>query len=215
MSATLKELMSDRDQIFQTVQTIPFPQRLAFVATCCERFVPDYYAFAHLSKGGDPGLIMGALDGVWSFLKGKSLDEKHIHTLRYSFSSLIDHTEENASVYGLQAFWAIAALDATLQYCLDQQIKSVFDVIELRINALLAYLRDVNYPSKNFLTRDEQLIFDDWIYRAPLLRAELKKQREDLDTLKSCERLDSEFLDSLRANAKTVGIYFMERRLIL
>jgi uncharacterized protein YjaG (DUF416 family) len=60
-------------QLRQALSQLPPRNKVAFAASCCERLLPNYYAFTLAEKWGDFELLRHALDQVWLFLEEDAL----------------------------------------------------------------------------------------------------------------------------------------------
>jgi uncharacterized protein len=199
-------LLSRLREMQDAVSQLPFYHRMAFAAACCERRVPIYYAFAALCEGARPEEIQDLVDTVWLYLKKESIDTQRVMELLETLQPVIEHTQEKGYIFGMQSYWLTLALDDLLHYCLDKEVKRIAAMLEILAHGLTQYLHYVNYPSSEFLSPEDQRIFDDWVDRAPLIEIEFRKQREEYDKLAQRNTLDPDFLDQLRHSARSVGI---------
>jgi uncharacterized protein YjaG (DUF416 family) len=201
----------NENQLIEALSELPLKNRVAFAASCCERLLPNYEAFYCHEKWGDYGYLNCALESVWRFVTAGKLPTKQLSDLIYQCESVIPDSDEFTSIFTGAASNAAAAVIYTLQSCLDGDPKRVALVGRLAVDTTYEYLYVVNTPNTGYHAHDSA--FDQWIQQAPLMVAELQKQLNDLETLKSQARLDSYFLDKLRQEASRVGIFPIERGL--
>ncbi len=63
-------LKFDEQQLTRDLVALPASHRVAFAASCCERLVPNYQAFALMEDWGNPRLLRRALDAAWKTAEG-------------------------------------------------------------------------------------------------------------------------------------------------
>lgn len=205
--------MIDEDQLEEELQSLPRECRIAFAASCCERLLPNYQAFSVMEGWGDYALLRGALDEVWSWLAGELPPKSHVRRLARLCEELAPDTEEFTSLFVSAAGDAAAAVSYTLECCLDGDAVHAATVGGLAAESVRTYLLSVNDPSAGSHTPDPSC--EEEVERAPLMRAEVQKQRADLDTLKPLRALDPDLLRGLRESAARFGIRPLERGLVV
>jgi hypothetical protein len=194
----------DEVKLVQELQTLSWRNRIAFAASCCERLFPNYQAFVIMEKWGDSEILRQALDEIWAFLAGKELQEKQFLELKQNCEQIIPDTEDFNSIFTGAALNAAAAITYTLECCLNKEAEWAALAGRVAINTLDEYIATVNDPETGYHTSSAS--FYEWVQQAPLMIAELSKQRHDLDTLRSRENLDLVFLKELRQISSSQGI---------
>lgn len=205
-------LIFDESKLTQELSALPVKHRIAFAASCCERLLPNYRAFAVMEHWGDPNLLEQALDEVWKFLEEDSLSEGHVRELIHAGEAVIPDTEDFTSLFAGAALNAASAVLYTLECCLDGDPERAALVGRLAINTIEAYLHIVNDPDTEVHAADSAL--DEWIQQAPMMTAEVEKQRQDVELLKYQTGLDSDLLHSLRRASGLMGIQPFARGLV-
>jgi hypothetical protein len=204
----------NKKTLLEALSVLPHKHCVAFAASCCERLVPNYHAFALMEHWGDPDSMQVALDTVWAFLEGGNLDEVRVRQLIQSCKAAAPHSDNFGSVFVGAAINAYAAIVYTLEYCLDKDTKHLAHLVDAAIDTIDEYLNIVNFP-KIGLFADNDSAFDEWTEQAPLMVAELEKQQQDLEALKAQATLDSGFLAELRQSSGLVGIHPVKRGLVI
>lgn len=205
-------LIFDEGRLTEELRELPVKHRVAFAASCCERLFPNYEAFAVMENWGNPKVFRQALDEVWQFLKGDTLSKEHIHELIRVCEAVIPDTEDFTTIFTGPALDAAAAILYTLESCLDGSPERLALVGRVAITTLDDYLNIVNDPELEVHGVDPA--FNAWLQQAPLMRAELVKQQQDLAVLKSRPVLDPDFLEHMRRSASTMGIQPFARGLV-
>ena len=204
--------MIDEAQLEEELLPLAFEHRVAFAACCCERLLPNYRAFSLMEGWGDYLFLRGALDEVWSWLAGERLSESNVRGAAERCAELAPDTEEFASLFVSAAGDAAAAVAYTLECCLDGEAARAATVGRLAAESVYMYLLTVNDPLTDAHASDPA--FEQAMESAPLMRAEVGKQRADLDRLKSLRVLNSETLRGLRESSARSGIRPLERGLV-
>lgn len=204
--------MYDENQLRTRLSRLQATHRIAFAASCCERLLPNYQAFAEVEHWGNPDLLRQALDEVWSFLKGEPLTEQHARALVQAIEPVVPDMDDYSSLYASLAIEAASAVVCTLEALPDGDVQQIVWVARSTVNSLLEYLDTVNDPNTGVRSEDPQ--FTQWLWQAPLMVGELKKQQDDLDALSSRRALDASFLDELRQSSSEAGIQPFARTLV-
>jgi hypothetical protein len=205
--------MFDKDTLLKSLNLLPQEHCITFAVSCCERLVPNYHAFTVMEHWGDPVSLQGALDAIWAFLEGAKLEESQIHELIQSCEAAAPDSNDFESVFVGASINACAAIVSTLEYCLDKDTKHLESIVNLARDSIEEYLFIVNVPKIGLFAQD--FTFDEWIRQAPLMVAEFEKQQQDLEALKECTILDSDFLADLRRSSSVVGIHPIKRGLVV
>lgn len=195
MSATF-----DIDVLKQRLETLSAKQRIAFAASCCERLLPNYYAFAAMEKWGNAALLRKALDEVWGLLKGRIPSRDRVEQLIAECERVIPDTEDFCSASVSAALDAGVCIIETLHCCLDGDAEHAVTVASQARDTVHMYVQardDVSYSDPEW----EQRIFND-----PLMIEELEKQEQDLKDIESTCELTAEFLDRLRESSSASGL---------
>lgn len=219
-------------KLIQELHALPLKHRVAFTASCCERLFPNYQAFTVMENWGNPKILRQALDEVWRFLKGDALSKEHIHGLIRACEAVIPDTEDFTTIFTGAAVNAGAAIIYTLESCLDGSPERLALVGRVAITTLYEYLDIVNdltdgwdllaptewaqlTPSMRIeLEKHRRQELDRWIQQAPLIRAELAKQQQDLEALKAHTVLGPDFLEQMRHSSSKMGIQPFARGLV-
>lgn len=204
--------MFDEDKLTEQLSTLPVRHRLAFAASCCERLIPNHYAFSRMEEWGNSSQLRQALDEVWEFLKGNELSEMLIGELMQRCEAQAPETEDFSSLFVSAAGDAAAAVVYTLECCLDGDANRAALVGRLAVDTIYQYLLRVNDPQVGIHGADYS--FEEQMLNAPLMVAELEKQQQDLVTLKSQSTLSEGLLLELRRSSSLLGIRPFERGLV-
>jgi len=202
----------DEEKLAHELRALPPKHRAAFAASCAERLLPNYCAFAVMEQWGNPALLRQALDEAWSFLKGAHLPEETVRSLVQSIEPNIPDSDDFTTIFKDAAIDACAAVIYTLECCIDGDIQRVVWCARSAVDTIYEYLNIVGDPEIE--PHGEDPAFDAWVEQAPLLRRELEKQHQDLEDLKAHPVLDANFLDRLRQTSSVTGIQPFARGLV-
>lgn len=204
--------MSENPDLALALLSLPLHHRIAFAASCCERMLPNYHAFAVMEDCGDVAKVNEALEMLWQFAStGKLNVEETLQTISACEGFLPD-SEEYLSLFTGSAINAIAALIHSLRSSMDGDCERVAQVAQLVVDTNDEYLYIVNTPGINVYQATPE--FDTWIKNSPLMVAELEKQQQDIQVLQRSSTLTEKILDDLRTSSRTVGIHPIRRGLI-
>ena len=209
---TISQVFFNREQLARDLSALPVNHRIAFAASCSERLVPNYEAFALIEEWGDPQRVRRALDEIWIFLSGSSLPEERIRELMDVCFTAAPDSEDFHSVYASLAERAASAVYSKLECCLQGGPEAAATVGILSRESIDVYLNALADPELDVHTSDPSL--DEWIAQSPLMAAEIEKQQEDLADLAARMTLDLTFLEQLRQSATMIGVQPFRRMLV-
>lgn len=190
-------------------------KRLAFIASCSERLLPNYQLFADAVDWGDPELLFTALEFIWKHIAGEIKDQSTLTELLKGCYKVIPDTDAFDSVYASLAMDAGSVIVYGLQACLDAERKYAVFAGNIALRSVDTYLYLVNAPVRGFKNLEARRDFDAWLQDAPLLQAEVAKQQRDIDLLTLQKRLSKAFLATFRQSATETGILLARRGVIL
>lgn len=154
-------------------------QRLAFVANCCERMIPNYRHFSAQSSFGDVNVLRNALDSVWLQVLGGGVN-LDLASLPERCEAQAPDPSEFASIYASSALDAATAISIAASAAATQtDVSAVMSVAELARDTVDLYIQmtedlDPNAPG-----------FEAKILSSRLMQVELKRQRCALQLLKA------------------------------
>jgi len=173
---------------------------LVFAASCCERLLPNYKAFARQASWGNADGLTQALNLMWQLAE---TDCKAADSTIQEALAVCDAAAPDTEQFGLPL--TSAALDAAnsiaeaLEFVQDGNVDHLVTVSSLSRDSIDLYLqrRDhLSYPDDKL---EEKLALD------PLMIAEIRKQQHDLQVLESGQRLTADFLASFRKDSLIAG----------
>jgi len=190
------------DFLREKLPSFDLSYNLAFAASCCERSLPNYKAFAKEERWGDPKVLTEGLELVWRLVTTKNLADLHsyVRSLIKALDAVTPDTEGNfKSILTSAALDAASSVGETLDYALDGNIDHIIWVSSLARDTidLFVHRRDnPDYSDQNF---------EEKIANHPLMIAELQKQQMDIKTLESIQDLTPDFVAFFRQNAMIAG----------
>lgn len=154
-------------------------QRLAFVANCCERMIPNYRHFSAQTSFGDVNVLRNALNLVWLQVLG-SEENLDLASLPELCEAQAPDPSEFTSIYASSALDAATAVSLAASAAATQtDVSVVMSVTELARDTVDLYVQmaedlDPNAPG-----------FEAKILSSGLMQVELKRQRCALQLLKA------------------------------
>jgi uncharacterized protein YjaG (DUF416 family) len=189
----------DPESLKHDLDRLPQTHRVAFAATCCERLLPNYAAFAREVHWGEPETLRAALDYIWSFLNSRRADLDEVNRLIRLCDGVIPDTEDFDTSSVSAALDAGTAVVGTLRSLLDDDTKHVVEVASYCRDTVHMYIQD-----RDDLDYGDPL-FDTKIERDPLMKRELARQSAVLSELANNPVLDEAFLERLRDESADGG----------
>jgi uncharacterized protein YjaG (DUF416 family) len=166
----------DEKELEVRLQRLAAWKRIAFMAQVGMRMLPNYERFSAETGFGDASVLRRTLDAAWSWVEsGKPPSD--LTTLREACEKQAPDTERFRSRYTSAALdaanAAVAILDAIERpdEARPEEVASLArDTIDLFVQELMDL--DPNAPN-----------FENAVLRHDLMQRELRRQREDLETL--------------------------------
>jgi uncharacterized protein YjaG (DUF416 family) len=166
----------DPDSIRQKAAHLSGWQRVAFMAACCERMLPNYETF-HMQTGfGNPGVLRRELDAVWAWIESDA-PLKDAAELISQVDLQTPNTEEFKSAYTSAALDAANSIAITLEAMNGVSEDGVAEVASLARDSVDLFVQqhdDLDPSDLNFEHR---------IMSSPLMQAELAAQTQSLKEL--------------------------------
>ena len=217
----------------QRVASLPAQNCFAFMASCCERLVPNYVAFCIAENWGDRALIDDALQQIWDHLQGSPLVPENCEELARRLRGTAPDSDDFAYILTAPAQEAVACVIYALQFSFTGNRGLALSAAKAARNTVSQYLFGANVAyimpdrpewlrllsrqNPNVALQEEQRLskeFHAWIIASPLMQAELAKQKEDLDFLTHTPSLNQHALKQLRDSSRRSGLRPLKRGLV-
>lgn len=96
-------MVFDEDTLVRALGDLPWKQRVAFAASCCQRLILNYEAFALMEGWGNPALLKQVMNNIWDWLAGAPFVEEHIYEVIQACEALHLILKSIQLVYGISA----------------------------------------------------------------------------------------------------------------
>ena len=173
------------------LEGMPAWKRVAFMAYCCERMLPNYATFKVQSGYGNNAVLRAALDVIWEWVENEQTNEDMIALARACEQQAPD-TAEFSSSYTSAALDAATAIATTAEAVSDTTASKVIEVASLARDTIDLFVQKVDDLDPNDPRLDEK------IRRSDLMQAELRTQRQSLERLKALPSDDKKLRAHLR-----------------
>jgi uncharacterized protein YjaG (DUF416 family) len=180
------------DELRKQLKSLDSPRRLAFMASCCQRLLPNYFAFQRQEQWGDIRCLQEALETIWLVLSGTLIDSYRIRQLLEACDQATPDTEDFDSILVSSALDACNSVSASLSYILNPEIDRVVEVGRFATDTVDMYVQEVEGMNPDADDLEAQILGH------PLMQRELRKQRQDLADLSHVTLLDAGILARLR-----------------
>lgn len=189
---------SERNILEKELEQLSPLHRLAFVASICERLLPNYSAYVKENGHGNPIVLRNALDEAWLVVQGNSANAEIISKLIEDCEALPPY-EDDEETYKYEASMTVAAICYMLEACLKPTPQNIAQVVYMAEDIIFETMeveRDIANPgcSKN-MTFDEM---EKDAANHPFWIKEAAKQNNDFQKLKEVKTLSKNFIESFR-----------------
>lgn len=181
----------DETSLLLKLEGMPAWKRVAFMAYCCERMLPNYAAFKAQAGYGNNAVLRAALDVIWEWVENEQTDEDMVALARACEQQAPD-TSEFSSPYTSAALDAATAIAATAEALSDTTASKVIEVASLARDTIDLFVQEIDDLDPN----DPRL--EKKIRRSDLMQAELRTQRQSLEKLKGLSNGDKKLRAHLR-----------------
>ncbi len=178
--------------------------RFAFAISVCERLYPNYIYFSRHHNWGNPNVFRMCLDAAWEVLSGK---EKPIQMEEWltECEENIPDTEDFDSIFVSSALDASTSIVALLRDTDSIATDVVVEIASFARDTVDMYVQELE--SMEFYGAE----LEEKILKHPLMQAELKSQRETIESILAIKEFDLEkisYLESIWKQPKTSNIGF-------
>jgi uncharacterized protein YjaG (DUF416 family) len=171
------EAAFDEESLLAKVRPLGVKLRVAFLLSIAERLKGNYLAFKKETKAGDVKALEDALASGWRFVAGGEVHEKAIESGIERCEGAAPDSEEHDSLLLSSALDAASCAGLVLELIRDNDPELVVDGASLARDTIDRYITE-----KDDLDPSDAR-FEERILEHPLMQAELKKQREDIESL--------------------------------
>lgn len=199
--------------ITEELSSMPTFHCVAFAASCCERMVTSYDAFCRAEKWGKPEFLRATLDEVWLGLESSSFSAVKTQLVIKTLlkEDVIPDPGDFRSVFSDSAGDAANGILRLIQYINKPDIKHILLIAQFSVENVVAYLDRVCCPISQ-APIDPGI--QEWLDQAPLKKAEVEKQQQDVALLKLQSELKPEFVKQLCWSSRNMGIQPLKRGLL-
>lgn len=181
----------DETSLLLKLEGMPAWKRVAFMAYCCERMLPNYAVFKAQTSYGNSAVLRTALDAIWEWVENDQTSENLLMLARQSEQQAPD-TAEFSSSYTSAALDAATAIATTAEAISDATASKVIEVASLARDTIDLFVQEVDDLDPNDPRLDEKIL------RSDLMQAELRTQRQSLEKLKGLPSDDKNLRARLR-----------------
>jgi uncharacterized protein YjaG (DUF416 family) len=194
----------DEAKLAQELNRLSVKLRVVFAASCAQRLLPAYRVYCAHSGRGDSPTLEGLLTRLWCDLEGRPMSANEIRGAIETCMHLIPREDDEPWVDG-QA----GAEDAASAVAYALRCRETHERQEAAWAARCAY-EALDHFVINRENIDTNLAgAESRIVAHPLIQAELRRQRQDLDYLLSSNEEDEQKVTrELRERAKKSGSIF-------
>lgn len=188
----------------KALESLSREHKIAFASSCCERLLPYYQGFYKTEKWGNLQELRGIVDTIWGNILGVALSASQLNELVENCINICPDTEVFSSLWAAPALCACVAIISTLECYLDGSASKASQAGGQALEAIYIYLYAKRDPELGFHAANES--FENKLAEAPMIKAELSKQEQDLKSLSLIPLLTIEFLEAFRSSSLEAGI---------
>jgi len=196
----------DEPLLVKHLNRIAPPLRVAFAASCAERLFPAYVRFSEQTGRGNPRILRSALDRLWTALVDQAISASDLATEIDSCMAQIPREDE-----GDWSPTRAYAEDAAAAIAYGLRVLNKGDSQEAAWAARRVYEALDHFVINTSGVDGDGPDVEEQVLQHPLVQAELKRQRRDLEALvvaHSQSRDTRATIDSLRKMAMSEASTF-------
>ena len=188
------------DSLQRMIDRLPARGRLAFLLSCAERLLPNYFAFSRAESWGDPSALREAMDLGWAAFAGEQIATTVIEISLRRCEAVTPDTEQFPSALVSAALDAAVCSALVLDYLLGGESQKVVEGASLARDTV-----DMHVQELENLSPDDPLL-EGKILRHSLMQRELARQSKDLDLLQRTDWTHPDVVTALRSRWRAPGI---------
>jgi uncharacterized protein YjaG (DUF416 family) len=187
----------------EQLRRMPFPNQLAFAASCCERAFPNYVTFSEAQRWGDPTILRSGIDEAWKIACGTREEGDRISELESRCKAVTPNSEDFPGTDVTAAQEAAFMVTLLLQFCRERKESYAVRIATFARDTVDLYVQ----TEEAFDASDPDL--EAKIANHPLMATELERQKADFDALKlirASEELSHFRLRAAVVNTSNIGV---------
>jgi uncharacterized protein YjaG (DUF416 family) len=188
----------DEERLSRSLAGLDAWKRVAFIAMTCDRMVPNYDRFSAETNFGDPMVLRRGLDVAWEWLETNTLSVD-LNSLTAQVEEQAPNTDQFASPFTSAALDASNAIAVLLNALCHPGCAAPVEVACLARDTVDLYVQDIEKLDPNDPNLEEA------IRRHPLMQAELRRQRTDLERIERWAGLRGEAAQLRSQGASAMG----------
>jgi uncharacterized protein len=189
----------DEERVRQSLGRLDPWKRVAFMALCCERMVPNYDRFTADSGFGDSQVLRRGIDAAWSWLDSDRVPDDS-KSVRAQVEQQAPNTEDFSSPFTSAALDAANAVASLLDAVAEPDGADPGEVASLARDTVDLYVQEIEKLDPN----DRGI--ENAIRLHPLMQSELRRQRDELAYLERWTGSQRDAARQLRAKGGSAAI---------
>lgn len=155
-------------------------RRLAFGLLCCERLYPNFVRFSLKFQWSNSSILRGIIDFAWKYLLTEN-NKDNIVVYKKQCDDLAPDTEKFETILVSSALDSVVSVSLLLDIiATPDNMKPVIEILNLATDTVDMFVQEF----ENMDSCDSNL--ENKIKLHPLMQAELKQQRDDLEFVNGC-----------------------------
>lgn len=172
----------------------------------CERLLPNYKAFSDQVTWGDTPYLRSVIDHVWGVV-GAEIDLPSTENLLNQTSALIPDSDDFPGPIAGLAQYAAAALCHLLESMKSNGIEHIAQIRILALDSVDAYIQVTSGSSQQLIVREDFVSEWERIDNDPLMQAEIKRQKNEIEQISALKAIDREIVFRLKAENESSVLF--------
>lgn len=172
----------------------------------CERLLPNYKAFSDQVKWGDAPYLRSVLDHAWRAV-GAEMDLANTEDILSQTSALIPDSDDFPGPVAGLAQYAAAALCHLLESMKSNSIEHIAHIRILALDSVDAYIQVTSGSSQRLIDREDFVSEWERIDNDPLMQAEIKRQKNEIEQISALKAIDREIVFRLKAENESSVLF--------
>lgn len=166
----------DAEKLRTFLGALPQWKRIAFMASCCERMLPNYRSFNSETGYGNPKILSDALTIIWDCIESDKV-RSDIADIVVECEQQAPDTEDFGSIYTSAALDAANAIAVTLEALGDATEDRAIEVAALARDTVDLYVQQVEGLDPNGPDLEREIL------ESRYMQDELRSQAQSLEML--------------------------------
>jgi len=166
------------------IRRLPSVAQLAFGCACCQRLLPNFFAFEQATGWGEVAVLRNAVEYVWNLLPFGVAEANQVHQHIERCEALAPRSDDFDSLLVTAAQDVCFSVCSLLDFVLHGDPKSIVQIATYATDSIDLFVQETENMAPGASDLEHRILMN------PLMQKELKRQEADLVLLENTPLTD-------------------------